>query len=1077
MTESRNRDLATSIGAAVASDNIATDGTLAISGVVTYTNLADLPSSGVSAGDLGFVTANNGLYIRGSSGWYVIALVNTSPSYTTSPSASYNLATDGTTTTAITIVATDPEGFAITYSATADSGFNGLATVSQSSNVFTVTPKAQGVATTESGTLTFRATDGVNNTDVISTFTLVFTSIITDNGNTVLLTKGTGAKQNQTFTDSTSTAATATVNGSSLVAPLNTTISPHRSQGYSWSFDGASNQYVYMLSPDSNINFGTGDFTIECWFFIRSMPSSNNTLFELNSAPYSDSIIINVRNSYGIAAYLNTGSVSGALTGHDTRTMGSISSIASTDWTHLAIVRNSDTITLYLNGVAFDSGSYSGQDFTNQTEVIIGGGNNGTTNSLIYDLRIVKGTAVYTSTFTPPVSQLEDITGTALLACRAGWFKDISSVGYDLVAKSAPEISFETPPQVDFVKYDAATHGGSVYFDGTTSRSLSFANTTDYNLNGSGVEWCVEFWAYNENWSTGPEQDLIEKYGNSASAGWTIYSYGQNRLDLYPAAIQNTPTTSPLVADTGLLNKVWHHFVFTRNSSNNFAVFINGQRIRYTANYNSIGSDGGTLDIGGRNGTGGRPIQVGYMSDIRIVKGSTPYDPTQTTLTVPSAPLTDITNTKFLLGIDNQAGVFDNVQNSTLELAGNATSSTTQTKNASSSIYFDGSGDNVKIDSVDGLGTDDFTIEWWAYQTASPSYAMVFAQGYSNTGIGSHMRSNGDITVTRPGQAVDHAFASGINTINTWYHVALTRGAGTLRCYVNGVETGSGANTTDYQAGALYLGVDGNGSSSRYTGYIEDFRITKGLVRYPFVPAKETLTADSNTFLLCMHADAATTVGGSNWTVGNGGVGPAVSDFAPGPNMKSYYFGDALNQKMTFDHTGTSSDYEMGDASVGATHNFSIEMWFWVDEDDFTSNAMTFFSTYNDAANNQSFRLLFRTAGDLRIARRIASGGNDTLTSTMGIQTRTWHHLYYVEESSGNTMYWAAYIDGKRFDDGSTTSGKYDFQEITVGARADSQSFHGYLSNIRIQKGTVAFPNTGQNTLATFTPPTAELEG
>lgn len=84
MTESRNRDLATSIGAAVAADNIATDGSLAISGVTTYTNLSDLPSSNVNAGDLGFVTANNGLYIRGTSGWYVIALVNTSPTYSTS---------------------------------------------------------------------------------------------------------------------------------------------------------------------------------------------------------------------------------------------------------------------------------------------------------------------------------------------------------------------------------------------------------------------------------------------------------------------------------------------------------------------------------------------------------------------------------------------------------------------------------------------------------------------------------------------------------------------------------------------------------------------------------------------------------------------------------------------------------------------------------------------------------------------------------------------------------------------------------------------------------------------------------
>ena len=181
MTESRNRDLATSIGAAVAADNIATDGSLAISGVTTYTNLSDLPSTGVNAGDLGFVTANNGLYIRGTSGWYVIALVNTSPTYTTSPNSSYDLATDGSTTTVITIVATDPEGFAITYSAIADSGFNGLATVSQgtgnNTNVFTVTPKSQANATTTSGTLTFRASDSVNNTDVVSTFNLSFVNI------------------------------------------------------------------------------------------------------------------------------------------------------------------------------------------------------------------------------------------------------------------------------------------------------------------------------------------------------------------------------------------------------------------------------------------------------------------------------------------------------------------------------------------------------------------------------------------------------------------------------------------------------------------------------------------------------------------------------------------------------------------------------------------------------------------------------------------------------------------------------------------------------------------------------------
>ena len=49
-----------------------------------------------------------------------------------------------------------------------------MATVSQDSSVFTITPKSEANATTSTGTLTFKATDGVNIASEISTFTLTF---------------------------------------------------------------------------------------------------------------------------------------------------------------------------------------------------------------------------------------------------------------------------------------------------------------------------------------------------------------------------------------------------------------------------------------------------------------------------------------------------------------------------------------------------------------------------------------------------------------------------------------------------------------------------------------------------------------------------------------------------------------------------------------------------------------------------------------------------------------------------------------------------------------------------------------
>ena len=73
MTESRNRDIATSAGQAVATDVIATDGSLTGNVVTAYTNASDIPNS-ASIGDMAYVTSTNKLFFWRGNGWYGIAI-------------------------------------------------------------------------------------------------------------------------------------------------------------------------------------------------------------------------------------------------------------------------------------------------------------------------------------------------------------------------------------------------------------------------------------------------------------------------------------------------------------------------------------------------------------------------------------------------------------------------------------------------------------------------------------------------------------------------------------------------------------------------------------------------------------------------------------------------------------------------------------------------------------------------------------------------------------------------------------------------------------------------------------------
>jgi hypothetical protein len=228
------------------------------------------------------------------------------------------------------------------------------------------------------------------------------------------------------------------------------------------------------------------------------------------------------------------------------------------------------------------------------------------------------------------------------------------------------------------------------------------------------------------------------------------------------------------------------------------------------------------------------------LSNTRIVKGTAVYDPTLATVSVPTNPLTAITNTSLLLNFTN-AGIQDYSQVSDLKLIGNATGSSTQVKNAAYSMYFDGTGDYIASPAYT-LGTGDFTIEAWVYMTAytgSIAGSSIFGtvvgsqNGYSlNTGQdGTSLRLISNASGTWSDTLTT---GSGI-TLNTWTHIALSRNGANLRIFKDGVVIGStsSAATWNFTGSIGWVGRFYEGINDKYfSGYIEDLRITKGLARY-----------------------------------------------------------------------------------------------------------------------------------------------------------------------------------------------------------------------------------------------------
>ncbi|MGB2329062.1 MAG: hypothetical protein ACPH29_05335, partial [Gammaproteobacteria bacterium] len=160
----------------------------------------------------------------------------------------------------------------------------------------------------------------------------------------------------------------------------------------------------------------------------------------------------------------------------------------------------------------------------------------------------------------------------------------------------------------------------------------------------------------------------------------------------------------------------------------NLSLFLNGKRCNtFTSNISISASGLANFYVGYAGEASGTAVNtaMGTIADFKYEVGTSQFDATASTITVPTAPQSTTNSVLHVKGTD--ASIIDKSQSNNLKLFGNTTGSTTQVKFADTkSMYFDGSGDYIKTPA----GTDydlptDFTIEAWIYPTALSSNRLI----------------------------------------------------------------------------------------------------------------------------------------------------------------------------------------------------------------------------------------------------------------------------------------------------------------------------------------------------------------
>jgi len=419
-------------------------------------------------------------------------------------------------------------------------------------------------------------------------------------------------------------------------------------------------------------------------------------------------------------------------------------------------------------------------------------------------------------------------------------------------------------------------------------------------------------------------------------------------------------------------------------------------------------------------------------------------------------------DTGVVLLLDGEATpIVDTSSNTSSNVVGgtSVSLSTTIRKNGSASLdYTAPDGANKKITATLPALSGDYSFELWVYPNAISGSQILFdlrtASDQSLPLL--YITSNGYVEYWQTSARI--TTTSSINTL-TWTHVALVRSGTTVTLYVNGSSAGtySEPSVQSWAGGTHYIGRRFEAYNLNYltlNGYIDDFRVTKGVARYTdsFTPPTSALSADvsgitgnTNEVKTLYNGTLADESGTQpNLTpINNASLSPAT-DHPYGGSVNVYSYTGSNQYHFTSSYTN----------GISGTGDWTIELWVKINTAPTTNKNI--WSNLNGASSDCP-HIYFRNSDDKIIYYR---NGADRLASTTTIVVGNWYHVAVAK--SGGTV--RLYINGQEEASAADTVNYAASQYMAInsywtGSAFDTSSgIDGEITDVRVTVGSALYP-------------------
>ena len=372
-------------------------------------------------------------------------------------------------------------------------------------------------------------------------------------------------KMDSDFSDSSVHQHTVTLIGNSTISSTESKYGV--ASGY---FDGSD---TLLIPADSNFQFGTQDFTFECWIYGGQQA---DVITILDMRPQGQS------GAYPTLYFTPTDNVLHFLAGNDGVIEATVS-IFDSAWHHIAVSRNENSAKLFVDGLQVGSTIVDNNIYSSGANITIMGtsyhnpplGNNFV--GYIDDVRITKGVARYTANFTPPDSHPttgpSEIVSTDLqLHLDAGDINSYPGTGttwYDLSGNGNNGSFVGTP------SFDSATN--SIYFDSGTNTYIQ----TPYNSLVSNISLSIWVKAPVQDGDTGSGIRPILMLGDYSTQGPLAISIGSPGFSsvgkLIFVAGKDTDPYRHITAGR-YDDDQWRNLILVKDT-NNIRIYMNGEKI------------------------------------------------------------------------------------------------------------------------------------------------------------------------------------------------------------------------------------------------------------------------------------------------------------------------------------------------------------------------------------------------------------------------------------------------------------------------------------------------------------------